>query len=364
MKKILLALGVALGLLAAIGVWFGLPAAAQQGSGEFSLQVTPSPLVTTIKPGVPTEVELRVRNAGGTSEELKIEPRAFSFNSTTGEVELQDTTPPDIAEWISFSSPVFTVKPGEWFSQKIKFSLPKETGFSYSFALVITRKNNPQPTSEGRLLRGSVAVFTLVNVDRPGATRILEVPKFVATKRVFEYLPATFTVEFKNSGNSIVQPYGNIFVQRGSNDTQPLATLPVNETRGYILPDTSRSLESNWTNGFPAYEISKDASGKEVRSLKWNFANASEFRFGRYTAKLVAAYNDGQRDIPLVAEVTFWVIPWKILLGVLIVLLLIGAGIWAIIRKLVKTVQRKKSPKSVHKKSEPKQKTPDMTDKA
>lgn len=362
MRKVLLALGVAFGLLTAMGILWALPAHAQQGDGEFSLQVTPSPLVTTIKPGVPTEVELRIRNSGSSNEELKIEPRAFKFDSTTGEVQLQDTTPPDIADWISFSNPVFTVRPGEWFSQKVKFSLPKETGFSYSFALVVTRKNNPQPTGEGRLLRGSVAVFTLVNVDRPGATRILEVPKFTATKRVFEYLPATFTVEFKNSGNSIVQPYGNIFVQRGSNDTQPLATLPVNETRGYILPDTTRSLESNWTSGFPAYEVTKDANGAEVRSLKWNFANASNFRFGRYTAKLVAAYNDGQRDIPLVAEVTFWVIPWKILLGILVVLLLIGAGVWTMVRKFVRTVKRKKQPTTSHKKSETK--PADTSDKA
>lgn len=356
MRKVLLALGGTFGVLVAVAAFFVFPVNAQQDDGEFSLQVTPSPLVTTIKPGVPTDVELRIRNAGATSEELKIEPRAFRFDSTTGEVELQDTTPPDIAEWIRFSAPVFTVKPGEWYSQKVKFSLPKETGFSYSFALVISRKNNPQPTGEGRLLRGSVAVFTLVNVDRPGATRILEVPKFVATKRVFEYLPATFTVEFKNSGNSIVQPYGNIFIQRSSDSTQPLATLPVNETRGYILPDTNRSLESSWNSGFPVYKVGKDASGAETRSLTWNFANASEFRFGRYTAKLVAAYNDGERDIPLVAEVTFWVIPWKILLGILVIVLIICAGIWTVVRKFLRIVKRKKPSKKTAKSTKPAEK--------
>ena len=49
--------------------------------------------------------------------------------------------------------------------------------------------------------------------------------------------------------------------------------------------------------------------------------------------KLVGVYNDGQRDVPIESEITFWILPWKILLGLLIVLVLVGLGIWTIGRR-------------------------------
>src|SRR5882757_869615 len=110
---------------------------------DFSLQVTPSPLVATVKPGQTSQLELKIRNAGTGSENLKIEPRSFTFNSKNGQVSLQDTTPPDISQWISLSAPKFTVQSGQWFSEKVNLSLPKDAGFSYSFALVISRQSEP-----------------------------------------------------------------------------------------------------------------------------------------------------------------------------------------------------------------------------
>lgn len=290
-------------------------------TNNFSLQVSPSPLVTTVKPGEPKEVELKIRNASTGPEELKIEARSFRFDANNGEVRLDDTTPPDINQWISFSAPTFTVKPGEWYTQKITLSLPEETGFSYSFALLISRKDNPTPTGDdGRLLRGSVAVFTLVNVDRPGATRKFELTSLEPSRQIYEYLPATLDIKLKNTGNTIVQPYGNVYIQRGDNDTEAIATLPVNDSRAYLLPGTERTLQAVWNDGFPLFETKSDTSGTSRTSIKWNVDQASHFRFGRYTAKVVAVYNDGVRDVPVTGEVTFWVIPWKAILLILVII--------------------------------------------
>jgi len=320
-----------------------LPATQAAAANDFSLQVTPSPLVATVRPGQPTQLELKIRNAGTATEELKIEPRSFTIESGNEKVKLSDTTPPDIAQWISFSSPTFTVQPGQWFTQKVHVALPKDAGFSYSFALLISRKNNPAPTNGGRLIKGSVAVFTLVNVDRPGATRKLEATGFKTSRGVYEYLPTSLSVRFKNTGNTIVQPYGNIFIQRGSNDKNPISTLPVNETRGYILPGSVRTLETSWDKGFPLYKTSASTDGTQRRSSVWDWSKISDFRIGRYTAKLVAVYNDGVRDVPIQSEVIFWVFPWKILLGLLVVLLLVLFGLWSLVRKIIRLFQRPKS---------------------
>jgi hypothetical protein len=328
--------GVTSAVIAAIFGGIFLPVAAQ--GGDFSLQVTPSPIVTSVKPGTVTEVELKIRNSGSKAEDLKIEPRSFTIDNTSEEVKLNDTTPPDIADWITFSAPKFKVQPGEWYTQKIIFSLPKDTGFSYSFALIISRQSEPKITEAGRLLKGSVAVFTLVNVDRPGATRKLEAGQFTVSQQIYEYLPAELSVAFKNSGNTIVQPYGNIFIQRGSDDSTPVSTLPVNDKKSYILPDSKRTLKVHWEEGFPVYKTDKNGQ----QQLVWDFSGAklSDIRIGRYTAKLVAVYNDGKRDVPIEGEVTFWVLPWKIMLVVL-VFVLIQIALWTVL--IVWLVRRRRT---------------------
>lgn len=329
---VLLTCGLALSNLA--------PVFAADPPTDFSLQVTPSPLVVTLKPGQTTQLELKIRNAGTGTENLKIEPRSFQFSSSTGQVELNDTTPPDISNWISFNKPLFTVQPGEVFTQGVKFALPKDTGFSYSFALVISRQTQTKVTS-GRALEGSLAVFTLVNVDRPGATRKLDVATFSISKHVYEYLPAKLNVTLKNSGNTIVQPFGNIFVQRGSTAKTPLASLTFNSQKSYILPGTSRSLDSSWVSGFPYYKSVSADDGKTKQKLVWNWSKVSDFRIGRYTAKLVAVYDDGNgHDIPIEGEVSFWVFPWKILLGLLVVALLVLFGLYSLVKKIISIIRK------------------------
>jgi hypothetical protein len=306
---------------------------------DFNLQITPSPLVTTVKPGMQSQVELKIRNGGSGIEQLKIEARSFTLQNDSTKVNLQDTTPPDIGNWVSFSQPRFTALPGEWTSEQITFNVPKTAGFSYSFALLISRQSDPKPTSAGRLIKGSVAVFTLVNVDRPGATSELKVSNFSASKHIYEYLPATFSVRFKNTGNTIAQPYGNIFVGRGSKNQNPLGTLTVNESKGYILPNTERTITTSWTDGFPVYKT-VSSNGASNQKLIWNWADLSRLRIGRYTAHLVAVYNQAGRDIPIEGTVSFWVIPWKVLLILFLVLLLVLFAMFVLVRATIRFIRR------------------------
>lgn len=309
-------------------------AVASDKPSDFSLVITPSPLVATVKPGMPKDLELKIKNSGTSTETLKVEPRKFSVNETTGKITLDDKTPPDIAQWIGLSQPTFSINPGQWVTEKVHIALPENSGFSYAFALVISRAGSEPNVPTGAAIRGSVADFTLINVDRPGAVRKLDVTSFTVDKGLYEYLPATFTMKFKNTGNTIVQPYGNIFVQRGSNDAVPLATLPVNDASGYILPGSTRILNTDWSDGFPVYQSTTMADGLVKKNMVLDWSKLGSFRIGQFTAKLVAAYNDGYRDVPLQKEATFWVLPWKIMLGALAVLLMLGIGAWTLLRRV------------------------------
>ncbi|HVA10682.1 MAG TPA: hypothetical protein VNG32_00755 [Candidatus Dormibacteraeota bacterium] len=311
---------------------------------SFSLVVTPSPIVATAAPGQTTQLQLKILNNGTQTENLQIQPRSFSVTNTTGQIKISDASPLGVTNWISFSSPKFTIAVGQWFTENVRLAVPKDAGFSYSFALVINRQVDPQPTQGGRLIKAALAIFTLLNINQHGATRQLSVSSFSVSKHIYEWLPATFTIKFKNTGNSIVQPSGNIFIQRTATAKTPIDVLPVNAGGGYILPSTVRLLNSSWSNGFPVYQTVTTSTGASQQHLAWNWSKLSSLRIGHYTADLVAVYNNGLQDVPIQAQVSFWVIPWKILIVVAIVGLLLLFGLWSLVRGVIRMFRRHSKP--------------------
>lgn len=314
----------------------GSMAGAQQTrERDFSLQVTPSPIVQTLKPGEQKNVDLRIRNNGSQPEQLKAELRSFIFDDATGDIRLTDDVPGEVKDWVSFAYPVFNITPGATFTQQLRMNTPADAGFSYAFAVTLQRTVPTVPTGGKPAIEGSVAVFTLLSIDKPGAERKFNILQFSSKKRIYEYLPAEFEIQIKNTGNTLTQPAGNVFIQRSSASSEPVSVLALNSAGSYILPGMSRTLRTSWEEGFPVYKLKQEATNTNPeRYLSWEWGNAEKFRIGRYVAKVVAVYNDGQRDIPVFAEVAFWVFPWKLFLGLLLLVSIGIAGIISIIRVL------------------------------
>lgn len=320
---------------------------------NFSLQVTPSPLVASLNPGQQTTLELTIRNTSTAKQSLKMGLSSFKVDEDSGEIVLGNDEPEDAKSIVSFSQPTFDLEAGEVLTQKIIVDTPQDAAFTYTFATTISRAKPVKPSGSGTAIEGSVAVFTLLNVDRPGAERKFELSELATNKRVYEYLPAEFSVKLKNTGNTLVQPKGNIYIQRGKDSANPITVMPLNPNSGYILPNTNRTLKSDWKDGFPLYEqVSDGDSGQTKHVLTWDWSKLSQIRIGKYTAKVVAVYDDGQRDVPVVAEVSFWVIPWRIIGAILIVLIIFTVGIVTMIRKSTKLVKRRKSTKEANEPSE------------
>ena len=334
-----MALSVIAAFAASLLIFTALPAQAVTDD-DFNLQLSPATLEATVKPGVSTTLDLKIRNNSSTVENgLKVETRDFSVDKKDQSIKLGDSTPPDLAQWVSYSQPTFSLQPNESITQKITINLPDKAGFSYPFAVVISRSDGIPAVESGRLIKASVAVFALVNVDKPGATRNFEIADFKTSQAIYDYLPAELELTLHNTGNTIVQPYGNFYVQRGSTDSDPLAVMPINQDRGYILPDTDRTFKAVWNDGFHRYKTTSP-DGKERENLTWDWGNLSKLRIGKYTAKVVAVYTDGRRDIPVISEVSFWVFPWKFVLAVSIVILLILFGIGTVIRASIRATKK------------------------
>lgn len=299
----------------------GLAQAASNGANDFNVQVSPSPLVATLTPGQHKTATITVRNFSNHSETLYPRLNSFSIDKQSKDIKLLETAPADLQRWISFKESSLAIAAGGSQTLSVIYNTPSDVGFSY--ATVVTLSRSPSGAqSQDISLRGSVAVFNLINIDRKDAKRALAIASITSDKSRYSYLPATFTLRIENTGNVVDQPKGTLFIQREFDDNKPLATIPLNQNGNYILPGTSRDFTETWGTGFPRYVT--DGSGK--RHLSWDWKHLSDLRIGKYVAKVVLVYNDGQRDVPVIASRTFWVIPWTLILVTLLVITVLVMG--------------------------------------
>lgn len=134
-----------------------------------------------------------------------------------------------------------------------------------------------------------------------------------------------------------VIPTGSIYITQGS---KQIEVIPVNPTKGNILPDSGRFYTADWKSGFPVYEpkvlngATLQKNGQTDYQLSWKFNNLTNLRFGRYSAHLTMVYDDGKHDVALDANVSFWVIPWR-LIGIFIgiPLAMIGTIIYLVVSR-------------------------------
>jgi hypothetical protein len=305
----------------------------------YGVQVSPSPLVDTVVPGATNNTQLTILNVSSTVENLKITTGTFAYNSQSGSIKINSTTPPQVAQYITFSNPSFNLNPGQSIPESIKIALPKDTAFNYSFVFLI-EKQQVATVSSGAAYNAAIAIFALLNVNRPGAKASLSVVNFNTNKHIYEYLPVNFKTSINNNGNTIISPYGDVYIQRDKTSSKPISTLPFNSTNAYVLPDTTRSFTNTWTSGFPVPTITTSSTGSQNVKLSWEFSKLNDLRIGEYTANLVAVYNNGSTDIPITRTVTFWVIPWIILIIIFIAAVIVLFNLWLILRKLYRFIKK------------------------
>lgn len=303
------------------------PVVAQDNSG-LRVSTSPLPINLTTSPGKTVTTDLRIRNSGSKTEEFQVGLLKFNADSTTGSPTLKEREAgDDYFEWVSFNPNKLTLDPNEWGTIKMTITVPTSAAFGYYYAVTFGRSNE-LPDEGSTALLGAAATLVLLEVDVPGAKREVEIEQFATTKSWYEFLPVEFLVRLRNTGNVHVAPFGSVFIEQNG---EQVASLPFNQGKGNILPDSPRNYSVEWRNGFPVYTPveTNGQSTKEARQqLSWDFTKANQLRFGKYTANLVIAYDNGERDVPLQQSVEFWVIPWRMLAGGAVVILFFGIGVF------------------------------------
>lgn len=224
----------------------------------------------------------------------------FGAKDETGapSILLGPNTEPLATSIKSWVSPIasFTLEPGKERKIQATITVPAnaEPGGHYG---VIRFSGHEGGEASGNVTQiASAGTLVLINVSG-NVKESLELASFTPSKNdkpsfFFETGPVTFVSRFTNTGSVHVKPVGQIEIKDSFGN--PVASLPVNEAKGNVLPSSTRRFES-------------------TLDRPW--------LFGHYSADISIAYgNTGQA---IVRTISFWVIPWKILLVGLLVLITI-----------------------------------------
>lgn len=302
-------------------------------STGINLSLSPVFLNLTTDPGREVTSQFRVTNNNNFTEYLQVDIKKFESSNTGSGVIMQDTSAEDeFVNWVNFSEKEFSIAPNQTKTIRFTISPPPEAALGYYYSFVVQRIADVENRGQGAAIAGATALPVLLEVKSPNAKREIQILDFKTDKLFYEYLPTQFIIKVENSGNVHVSPAGDIFIDSLWN--KEIAVIPANKGRGNILPNGTRDYTSAWDDGFAVRTLKTEGDqpvlndkGEKQYSVKYDFTKANKFRFGKYTANVILVYDNGERDIPLEAQVSFWVVPWKILGVGFVVLLLALLGL-------------------------------------
>ena len=297
------------------------PSTPPPATRPINLSVSPISLNLVTDPGVEKNTAIKIRNNSDDPEFLQLRLATFTANPAGDSPIMKDFDENDQSKnWIKFSEDSFRISPGEWKTIQLKFSPPESAALGYYYAILVERQSEAESPEGTSLISGVPAILVLSEISSPLAKKQLELVSFKTNQRLYEYLPATFEVVIKNTGNIQTMPVGDIFID--GQRTTDLGIMQLNPAKGMILPGSQRTFTVNWDDGFPKFLIEENQFGEQNKVLKWDFSQADRLRIGKYTATTLFVYDDGQRDIPTEATVSFWVVPYRLFGLILLIILL------------------------------------------
>lgn len=254
------------------------------GPGRSEISVSPGETIVR-------EITVTNRISDGRSFKLEVEDiRGTADGSAAVELSGAERGPYSIRDYISFPQDTFTLGLGERARIPVTITIPAdaEPGGFYGSVLVSTDRTGD---TEGNVPRSPIIarVGSLFFVTVRGDIEMSGQTKSIQTldgKKWYEEGPINFGIAYENTGSIHVNPYGEISITNMFGEEVGFVELEP----WFVLPKSLRSREVTWDR---------------------------EYLFGRYkvTARINRGY-DNQID-----EVTtaFWVLPWKIVLGIFVI---------------------------------------------
>jgi hypothetical protein len=269
------------------------------GPGRAELVVRPGESVTTF-------ISVANRISDGRVFDLSVEDIAGSADASQSVVLLGDIRGPyTIKNYISFPENTFTLDLGERARIPVTITIPAdaEPGGFYGSVLISTiRSSVEEETTQSARSPIIARIGTLFFVTVPGeVNRSGAVTDFTIKNKKWWYEkgPIDFNILYENTGSIHLNPYGEVRIKNLFDEEVGFVEIDP----WFTLPQSLRTREFSWNR---------------------------ELLFGRYTA--TAFINRGYDDVVDEVSIAFWVLPWKIIGGVFLVVFILLFGIRAFFR--------------------------------
>lgn len=260
-----------------------------------ALEIAPPVINLRGNPGESVRGTINLRDVSPTSLIVTNQINDFTAQGEEGMPKLlldeKETSPYSMKAWFR---PIgqLTLKPREIQGLPFVIDVPKTAAPGGYYSVVRFSASAPGIDDSGVSLSASVGalIFLRVNGDAYEKLTIASFDTVTKTNKpqtVLEGTPITFAVRVKNEGNVHEQPAGRIMITDMFGKT--VAGLNVNLPPRNILPGTIRRFETN---------LDKTVIGNKML-------------FGLYHAKVTITDAKGQT---VTDKLTFWVIPWKLML--------------------------------------------------
>ncbi|HET9721626.1 MAG TPA: hypothetical protein VFP32_01175 [Candidatus Saccharimonadales bacterium] len=274
-------------------------------TGGQALEIAPPLVELSANPGQTITTQILLRDVSST--ELVVTGQANDFvaqgENGTPKILLNNNAsndPYSMKDWVNFPGNLLLV-PKEIKTMKVTISVPANASPGGHYGVIRFTGTPPSLSGTGVSLSASVGTLVLLTVNGK-ITENMSVKEFSVnhngkTGSFFESGPLDFVVRLNNQSNVHEEPSGLITVS----DTfgKKIATMRVNNPPRNILPGSVRKFDA---------KLDKTVIGNRML-------------FGRYKATLSMTYGSDKK--PLNATMTFWVIPWKIIL-IIIACIIVG----------------------------------------
>jgi len=269
------------------------------GPGRTEIEVSPGETVIQ-------EVTVTNRISAVRTFKLEVEDIAGSSDGSSA-VSLmgEERGPYSIRDYITFPKDTLTLDLGERARIPVAITIPPdaESGGYYGSVLVSTVQNSvSDATSAPRspiIARVGSLFFIRVKGEARTEGKTVSV-NTVNDKWWYEKGPVELGILYENTGSVHVNPYGELSVKNMFGEEVGFIELEP----WFVLPGSLRNREVTWDR---------------------------EFLLGRYT--VAAKINRGYDDVIDEVSVSFWVLPWKIVGGIFLVLFIIIFSMKAFFRK-------------------------------
>lgn len=288
------------GIIGSLAVLFGYSISKVLGvSDKLTLTITPPLFQMTISPGEVWRSSLKIVNTNPYDLTVYASTINFEVSGEEGQGRFvpileSDANNYSLAKWIEITADPIFIPEGKSVDISFTVRIPKdaEAGGHYAAILVGTRPQNENANGVNVLVSSQVSSLFLARVNgdvrEEGYIR-----EFKVSRTFYEKLDIDFILRFENTGNVHLKPQGEIeiFDMWGSK----MGKIFINEKSdfGNVLPRSVRKFIFNWQRDFNFLEV------------------------GRFKAVASISYGeDARQNVSRV--VYFWILPSKLLLGMVI----------------------------------------------